>query len=146
MLVSPTWNIEKLPQVAMYSEGSVRYMLNTSDADVEWALQVPPNGGIVHVNADGEGSEPYMVSFFHQLRCLDILRTTYAAHEHADPLTIHWLNYIRQTVLCRADTKLEKVISFEGLHRVEPWGTMACKDWRRVYQAQHDNQRDHATL
>ncbi|THH33293.1 hypothetical protein EUX98_g882 [Antrodiella citrinella] len=140
--VSPTWDVGKLPQVAMYSEESVRYILNSSDAAVEWALLVPPNGGIVHVDVDGGASpEPFMVSVFHQLRCLDVLRSTYAARDRAGPLARHCMNYIRQTVLCRADTKLEKVISFTGEHRVEPWGPMVCQDWRRIYQAQRDNQR-----
>ena len=81
---------------------------------------------------------------WHQLRCLDIIRRAYDAHEGLtpegpSPVARHCLHYLRQTVLCRSDTRLEPVIDTDGPHAVQPWGTMTCKDWTRVYEAQAEN-------
>ncbi|KAI0371473.1 hypothetical protein BV20DRAFT_965210 [Pilatotrama ljubarskyi] len=124
----------------MYSEPTVHYQLNSTEADAEWAALTPLNGGIVYA---GPERQPYMPSLFHQLRCLDVLRRAYIYVQPADApgntTTLHWLNYIRQMVLCRRDAVLEPVWDTEGLNAVQPWRTLTCKDWNRVYEAHAQN-------
>lgn len=136
--VSPVWDIGSLGEVAMHFEASVHYQLNTTDADTEWKALVPPNGGLVFAGSDTDG-QTYMLSMFHQLHCLDVLRQKYANRECADGLTAHCLNYLRQTIYCRRDLVLEPVIDVEGPHAVQPWKTIQCQDWRQVYGAQEMN-------
>ncbi|KAL1940037.1 hypothetical protein VTO73DRAFT_9372 [Trametes versicolor] len=131
---SPVWDVGRLPDVSMYFEPTVHYRLNSTDADAEWAALIPPNGGIVHV---GPERQPFILSVFHQLRCLDILRRAYVspAEEGPDAVAVHCLNYIRQMVLCRRDTILEPVVDIGSAHAVQAWRTLTCKDWRKVYEA-----------
>ena len=125
----------------MYFEDSVRYGLNGSDADAEWATLIPANGGIVTI---GPEREPYMPSIFHQMSCLDILRRSYVARDSTltggPPATVRsCLNYIRQMTFCRRDVRLEPVVDPDGPHAVQPWGAKSCKDWRRVYEEHERN-------
>ncbi|OJT15472.1 hypothetical protein TRAPUB_7343 [Trametes pubescens] len=130
---SPVWDVGTLPDVSMYFEPTIHYQLNSTEADAEWAALVPTNGGIVHV---GPERQPFMLSVFHQLRCLDILRRAYISHaEEPDAVAVHCLNYIRQMVLCRRDTILEPVVDIGSAHAVQAWRTLTCKDWRKVYEA-----------
>ncbi|KAI0371485.1 hypothetical protein BV20DRAFT_1051511 [Pilatotrama ljubarskyi] len=69
--VSPVWDIGPLRDVAMYFEPTVHYQLNSTEADAEWAALTPLNDGIVYA---GSERQPYLLSIFHQLRCLDVLR------------------------------------------------------------------------
>ncbi|VDC03522.1 unnamed protein product [Peniophora sp. CBMAI 1063] len=136
--ISPVWDIGPLSQVTMYFEASAHYGLNGSDADMEWASLLPSNGGILSV---GSKRDPYMLSMFHQLACLDIIRRSYVERERGPDREIDTrvpacLNYVRQTILCRRDIRLEPVVNPGGPHTVQPWGLMTCKDWRRVYEAE----------
>ncbi|VDC03528.1 unnamed protein product [Peniophora sp. CBMAI 1063] len=140
--ISPIWDLY-LPPVSMYFEDSVRYGLNGSDADAEWAALLPPDGGCVRFGPVGA---TYMPSMFHQLACLDLLRQSYVARESAlaggSPVRVtSCLNYIRQTVYCRRDVRLEPVVDPDGSHAVQPWGPKSCKDWRRVYEEQERSSR-----
>ncbi|KAI0371490.1 hypothetical protein BV20DRAFT_1112525 [Pilatotrama ljubarskyi] len=143
--VSPVWNIGPLRQVAMYFEPTVHYQLNSTEADAEWAALTPLNGGIVYA---GSERKPYLLSIFHQLRCLDVLRRAYISLRPADApgnsTALHCFNYIRQMVLCRSDTVLEPVWDTEGPHAVQPWRTLTCKDWHRVYEAHAQNMHNHS--
>ena len=134
------WDIGPLDEVALHFEASVHYQLNSTLADAEWAALYPPNGGLVHAKTtDGKYEGVYLLSLFHQLQCLDILRQTYAARARPGGLATHCLNYIRQTILCRRDVRLEPVVDVKGLHAVQPWKSVRCKDWRQVYAAQEIN-------
>ncbi|KAI0355428.1 hypothetical protein OH77DRAFT_1424924 [Trametes cingulata] len=143
--VSPVWDIGPFRKVAMYIEPTVHYQMNSTEADAEWAALIPVNGGIVHA---GPGRQPYMLSVFHQLRCLDVLRRAYISRGRADArvnaTTLHCLNYIRQMVLCRRDTILEPVWDLEGPHAVRPWKTLTCDDWSQVYTAHARNARENS--
>lgn len=134
---SPVWDLGGLAPTAMYFEPTVHYELNSTMADKEWASLVPSNGGIVRIGPD---REPYHLSMFHQLRCLDIIRRSYNAREgltpgRLNPAAHHCLHYLRQMMLCRRDTRIEPVIDTGGPHAVQPWGLMTCRDWRGVYEA-----------
>ncbi|KAJ3577660.1 hypothetical protein NPX13_g2903 [Xylaria arbuscula] len=83
--------------------------------------------------------ETHCLSVFHQLHCLDIIRWGYwAAMEgvepshHAKPSHLrHCFDYLRQTIMCAADTNLEPLI--EGRGGVNGFGSeRKCRDFDRV--------------
>src|SRR6266403_788721 len=65
-----TWDIGYLPPILMNIEPTKHYQLSGYNADSEWAALAPHNG-ILHL---GPYRQPYSISLFHQLRCLDIIR------------------------------------------------------------------------
>ncbi|KAJ7697021.1 hypothetical protein B0H17DRAFT_1007303 [Mycena rosella] len=131
---SPTWNLAPLDEVLMDVHNTGNYQLNGSQADAQWEALIPANGGLVRL---GPHQELFMVSMYHQLKCLDIIRRDYVfgsmGKNGTDPLTRHCLNYIRQMVLCRGDRRLECVVDPFGEHAVQVRGTQTCHDWRQVY-------------
>lgn len=115
-------------------------MENTQHYRVEsahdWNQLVPPDGGIIRLAGD---DRPYTISLFHQLRCLDVIRVAVLrAHANGtlpDARTEHCMNYLRQMVLCRADTYLESAYSLTSKHTVEITTPKTCQDWTQVYDA-----------
>jgi hypothetical protein len=93
----------------MYIHDTVRYQLETDEAASEYARLLPPGGHTV----EDQAGRVYTVAMFHQLRCLDILRETYVSR-NVTSLTRHCLNYLRQSVLCLSDTRLESIKSSKG--------------------------------
>ena len=91
--------------MAMDAAESRRYRLGTPEGVEEWS-ELLPRGG--HLIRDMEESEnmTYTLALFHQLRCLDILGQDYVS-QTVSPLRDHCLNYIRQSILCIADARLE---------------------------------------
>ncbi|KAK7050719.1 hypothetical protein R3P38DRAFT_3174196 [Favolaschia claudopus] len=92
---SPVWDLGHLGVVKMAIEDTVNYPLNRTDADSRWSSMLPKGGGIVHV---GPNKLPYMLSIFHQLKCLDVIRRFHVATVEGDPnalqdLARHCLNY-----------------------------------------------------
>lgn len=146
---SPTWDIGPLPRVMMDIQNTIHYPLNESDADSQWNSMIPSNGGIIHL---GPNREPFMLSMFHQLRCLDIIRRAYIeGRETKTSASHHCLNYIRQMVLCRGDLRLERVVDPYGEHAVQFRDAYTCLDWTVVYtmvqkheQSLHDFQLPYA--
>ena len=140
----------------MNIEPTKHYQLSGHNADAEWAVLAPHNG-IVHL---GPHRQPYSVSLFHQLRCLDIIRRDMMVigvesdslppsplPPDRDSLSLsklsrHCLNYMRQMVLCRADLALDPVLGRALEARVRP-DTNQCVDWRRVYEELEKNQQDY---
>ncbi|KAF7297366.1 hypothetical protein MIND_00970100 [Mycena indigotica] len=106
---SPVWDIGALPLVQMSVEDTVNYQLNDSLADAQWA-SLTPNNGIVYVGAE---KSPYLLSLFHQLKCLDIIRRMHLAvksKDHSyDALGRHCLNYLRFVQAhCLTDTAMSR--------------------------------------
>ena len=122
----------------------IHYALNGSNADSQWNAMIPANGGIVHL---GPNKEPFMLSMFHQLRCLDIIRRAYMEGSQGGDahtsVSHHCLNYIRQMVLCRGDLRLQRVVDPYGEHAVQFRDTQTCLDWRVVYSMVQENERSH---
>ncbi|KAJ7230411.1 hypothetical protein GGX14DRAFT_553891 [Mycena pura] len=130
---SLVWDLGPLPLVKMVMEDTVTYQLTGARAAAAWAALVPPGNGV--------------------LRCLDILRRMYAERDEdsgsaSDAGTVelgrlgrHCLNYLRQTLLRRADLRLEPACGPSGSCTVDMWGDMTCKDWRVVYEAVEENAR-----
>lgn len=81
----------------MHVHNTVNYQLNGSKADAQWSSMIPNGHGIVRL---GPEREPFMLSIYHQLRCLDIIRQAYVRGEAGDttlkPASEHCLNYIRE--------------------------------------------------
>ena len=137
----------------MNIEPTKHYQLSGPNADAEWAALAPHNG-IVYL---GPHRQPYSISLFHQLRCLDIIRRDLiiiepepespednnSSSRKFKKLSRHCLNYMRQMVLCRADLALDPVLGRALEARVRP-DTNQCVDWRRVYEELERNQRDYA--
>ncbi|KAJ7912547.1 hypothetical protein B0H13DRAFT_1613418, partial [Mycena leptocephala] len=139
--VSSTWDLGVLDQVLMDVHNTDQYPLNGSAADAQWEALMPTGGGIVRL---GPQRESFMVSSYHQLRCLDIIRREYVDRSMGklsiSPATHHCLNYIRQMILCRGDRRLECVIDPFGEHAVQVRGTQTCRDWTKVYDRINENQ------
>ncbi|KAH6873674.1 hypothetical protein BKA70DRAFT_1352401 [Coprinopsis sp. MPI-PUGE-AT-0042] len=132
---SLSWNIHFPPPILMDMQNTVNYQLNGSDADAQWRRLIPSGGGIVRLGSDGT---PFMVSTFHQLRCLDVIRESYtrdsgAGQPNPTPLALHCLNYIRQMILCRGNSRLERIVKPDSLHTVQLRDPQTCRDWRSLY-------------
>ncbi|KAI1351456.1 hypothetical protein F5Y01DRAFT_282397 [Xylaria sp. FL0043] len=83
--------------------------------------------------------EIHCLAVFHQLHCLDIIRSGYWSamdgvepSHHAKPSHLrHCFDYLRQSVMCSADTNLEPVI--EGRGGVNGFGSdRKCRDFGRL--------------
>ena len=90
-------------------------------SDEDWDALLPRGDGFLYPQDVEPDAILYGVSMFHQLHCVDMLRKIYiyakngelAAHAKDEMHTLHCLGYLRQGILCSADTTLEK------LYRVE---------------------------
>ncbi|KAI0295627.1 hypothetical protein B0F90DRAFT_1749913 [Multifurca ochricompacta] len=139
------WPIaESQQKVLMSSEESTHYQLDTHQADMEWRELIPENGTIYLGTAE---QRPFSISMFHQLRCLDLIRTELlSAHKTQPPsspseLNRHCFNYLRQMSLCRADTTLIQVLNPDNPH---PFANIAvCNDWEHVYEQVLLNQQSY---
>ncbi|CDO70537.1 hypothetical protein BN946_scf184573.g5 [Trametes cinnabarina] len=132
------WDVERKP-VAFQFDLGLHYGFNASAA---WGALVP-GAGLVHL---GPHREPFMVSMLHQLRCLDIMRDQLAkprAQREEQPAR-HCMNYIRQMILCRGDTQLDPYQYPSNNKPVDANPIRRCLDWRAVYDAVDENQREYA--
>ncbi|KAF8900193.1 hypothetical protein CPB85DRAFT_1326159 [Mucidula mucida] len=123
----------------MHVQNTVHYQLNGSLAEAQWSSLIPEGGGIVRL---GPNREPFMLSMYHQLRCLDLIRKAYIHGANGDrsfdAAAGHCLNYIRQMVFCRGDLRLERVVDPNGPHAVQVRETTTCQDWTAVYNKVHE--------
>ncbi|KZV89602.1 hypothetical protein EXIGLDRAFT_140466 [Exidia glandulosa HHB12029] len=137
-----------MKQVLLGMENTVHYQIDSPEADAEWEL-LAPQRGIVHV--DGQ---PYLLGVFHQMRCLDVVRRSIrdAHRTPSTPVNVstpagaqarHCLQYLRQMILCRANSRLEVAVGIYEEHNVHFDVDYVCKDWSAVYAAAADNR--HAT-
>lgn len=131
--------------VAMFMQNTVHYQFHGAAADAEWT-RLAPGGGIVHL---GHPRRPFMISMFHQLRCLDVLRRGIGRAGRGkfnvtasddEQQTRHCINYIRQMVLCRADMRLEKSTGVYLKNNVLVSQDHVCQNWRALYAAVRENQ------
>lgn len=118
--------------VILVPEDTVHYGITGEDADAEWESIPPPGKGFVWL---GPGRE-FGIALYHQMHCLDLIRRAigdrkYTTHVH------HCFNYLRQAVLCEADTALEPWVPGLGseVDGAAISGGRTCKDWAQVYAA-----------
>jgi hypothetical protein len=108
-------------EVMMAMGDSVHYDLHTSLGADEWSQLIPDSGTtVIHLTS----GEVRTVAMLHQLQCLDYLRLDYIAKQFPTsmsqqcvPLALllgffsvflaSCLNYLRQSVLCHAGSRLE---------------------------------------
>lgn len=140
-----TWPLPPLRTAHLSHEDSLHYALDTELGIAEWNATLPKGGAVLRLGPD---HRPFTLSMFHQLRCLNIIRDTLVTLYHdrsADVgprrvrLAEHCMNYLRQTVICRADLRLENVRASVGAQVTVSDITHTCKDWTAVYRAVEDN-------
>ncbi|KAL7279768.1 hypothetical protein ACG7TL_006175 [Trametes sanguinea] len=141
-----SWELPPLGRVHLSQENTIQYALDTDLGVAEWHATLPSGGAILHL---GPHFRPFTLSMFHQLRCLDIIRDTIVdfymdtspdAKIKRPDLAQHCMNYLRQTVMCRADLRLEHVRASSGTGLTVPDVThTTCQDWTAVYEAAEQN-------
>ncbi|KAJ4464867.1 hypothetical protein C8J55DRAFT_493682 [Lentinula edodes] len=143
-LQSETWNLT-LKKVRMSLQETVHYQLDSPEADEEWAL-LYPGEGIVYLQDD---HQPFTISLFHQLQCLDIVRKEIIHGYHMSAavpsdLVQHCINHLRQMILCRSDVYLSPVVAIPT-PKAQSLDTYECNDWHEVFQAAQKNQETYIT-
>ncbi|KAF9223684.1 hypothetical protein BS17DRAFT_112202 [Gyrodon lividus] len=101
--------------------------------DDEWGTLFPSQGFV----SLGPHDRTFHVSLFHQLHCLDVIRVGYLTNRtHAFEHIQHCLRYLRQILICHADTTLEVDIpqwseeDGKWYHTASGVGSVhGCKDW-----------------
>lgn len=137
-----SWPIS-IPRVSMPSDETVHFNLTSAEGAAEWSAIVP-GSGLVYL---GHQRTPFMLSMFHQLQCLDIVRRRIVdvgepgqkGENHA--LVRHCLNYLRQMILCRGDAFLEAVQDLVT-SQIDEFGVYQCGDWATVYEEVTRNQNN----
>ncbi|KAI0518510.1 hypothetical protein F5B22DRAFT_644815 [Xylaria bambusicola] len=109
---------------------------NNSTQDPWTEIMAPANGFIQHPSIS---AELHGVSVFHQLHCLNAIRRAYWAAIDGIPISHvsrpahvrHCIDYLRQSLMCHADTNLEPVI--KDLGGVTGFGSEhKCRDFEKV--------------
>lgn len=128
----------------MLSE-TVRFQLDTEEGMAEFAHLLPSGGHLVYIHSSTNTTvdpEPYTVTLFHQLRCLDVLRQGYTGLPEklsSSGLLHHCMNYLRQTILCRPRLLLVKQAVLPR-RRVSNMGfESTCANWEAVYEEAERN-------
>jgi hypothetical protein len=113
------------------------------NATVEWNAIRPAGNGFVFL---GEEHYAFDVSMWHQIHCLNHIRAMFVMGDDGSDHTAHCFHYLRQGILCAADTTIESGGTTKMLpngDKVAPGaGTVhTCRDWRQVYdwlESQHE--------
>ncbi|KAK7676297.1 hypothetical protein QCA50_020751 [Cerrena zonata] len=119
------------------------------DDSIDWDAIVPPGRGFIRYDEGGE-EKYYAATLYHQIHCLNNLEAVFRAYRngsalHVDAHLMHCFGYLRQLVLCAADTTLEPsetVVNRHGQVRHIVFGTGAmhqCRDWRQVWDYAAEN-------
>ena len=128
-----------LNAVALTVEDSVNFQLDTPQGAAQWRALQPSNKGFVSDESFASSNSTSRLAMFHALDCLDVVRqgvlVRKADRETPTSMDVHLcLDYLRQTIRCRADVQLEQVRSEYGGKSEQPFVTHSnCKDWRKVY-------------
>lgn len=83
----------------------------------------------------------YQLAVFHQMHCLSKIRDALVPRkEHENDITnhtLHCVEYLRQTLLCNADTTLDPTIDYL---RYGVGTKKTCRDWRAVWAWWRNNE------
>lgn len=135
----------------MTFEESTAFAQSGAAADAEWAMFMPPNNGFFKASVQNY-TVKLGISAFHAMHCLDSLRrvievqyglasnetlekmannTEFASFEHIQ----HCLIYLRQGVMCNADSALEHAIYFSNGTGIRGGdGTVhTCRNFQALY-------------
>ncbi|TFK83073.1 hypothetical protein K466DRAFT_275261 [Polyporus arcularius HHB13444] len=93
----------RLPSVGLVlANGAPHFSLY---ADDDWGTLFPESDGFTDL---GPKNRTFLISFVHQLHCLDVFRVGFVTNRTGFAHHVeHCLRYMRQAVLCYADTTLE---------------------------------------
>ncbi|KAL0955796.1 hypothetical protein HGRIS_002006 [Hohenbuehelia grisea] len=110
------------------------YALSGVQAWAEWNHLRPEGKGFAFL---GDAYFPYDVTMWHQLHCLNHIRTVINNGDDGSDHTEHCFHYLRQGILCAADTTLEpggtRFRTATGEIRAPMLNvTHTCRDWRQV--------------
>ncbi|KAG1736753.1 hypothetical protein EDB19DRAFT_1018812 [Suillus lakei] len=119
--------------VWMRVDQTAHYRADTDEGGKEFAKLIPRGGHTVNIT-DPETSEShiYTVTLLHQLKCLGIIRDDYAAMRPPSLMTRHCMNYLRQSILCHPNMRIEPAVNNIG-SAVRGYETV-CRDWTKVYE------------
>jgi hypothetical protein len=137
------FDIERGDLVAISISDTTRYDLS-DDGSVDYASLMPTGGHTVHVStSDSPIPQTFTVALFHQLKCLEIYHREYLKPlpRQVTPELRGCLDYLRQSLLCHADTRLESVKNRE-IQASKQYDTI-CRDWTKVYEAAERNYNDY---
>ena len=122
----------QVQSVVQVTEQSERYGIYDAE---DWHSLLPPKHGYV---ALGPNHREFGVSMYHQLHCLNTLRIA-SIHNNTEFGHIsHCLDYLRQAILCQADTTLEESevdVRPDGVLDSGATGlgvTHICRDWTQI--------------
>lgn len=94
-----------------------------------------PSGGHLIRQGHSDGSVSVQtVAVFHQLYCLNVVRGYRMTANHT-PVISHCLNYLRESVECQMDLRLEQIPNkplIAGFER-------ECLDWEAVWKEAEGN-------
>jgi hypothetical protein len=124
---------------------SVHYNVPGPVGDAAWRTVFPRDNehGIVRLGPKGRA---FGLAMFHELKCLNIIRlAVQSVHDEEQPSYLetnkprvqHCMDYLRHTVLCRADTTLQNLEN--EIFITESSNTYVCKDWAAVYDVVNNN-------
>jgi len=134
----PLWFGESPKLAEMTFEESIRYSMDGPDADVEWRAMRDYDGHAGYVRL-GPSRRVFAVSMFHQLHCVNSLRVALVRPDDGDANfehVHHCFTYLRQALLCAADSTLEPFDFVTKNYTMQPVShTRVCKDWGSVYEA-----------
>ncbi|KAI0059990.1 hypothetical protein BV25DRAFT_1871398 [Artomyces pyxidatus] len=130
----------RLEDVALtYEEpANGEYGVSSSKAWSEWQSldRFPHTGGFVRLGPEGRG---FGISMFHQLHCLNIIRSAVLKGVPVHHTT-HCFHLLRQAILCASDTTLDP-LNMKDKPGTDGMGiTHVCKDWTQVYDYVTTNQ------
>ncbi|KAH7884133.1 hypothetical protein F5I97DRAFT_1658757 [Phlebopus sp. FC_14] len=118
--------------VAIRVDKTAHYSLETSEGKAEFDALIPRGGHTVTLPDPTTGRPvTYTVTLLHQLKCLGIIRDNYESREAPSKLTKHCMNYLRQSVLCNINTRIEHSVMARG-NAVRGYDAV-CRDWTRLY-------------
>lgn len=123
-------------------------------ADDDWASIIPIRSGFVDL---GPNHDLYSLSMYHQLHCLDVMRHAFASAKASalvfpgngtgvEHHVTHCLVYLREMILCAADTTLEPVdgVALDKLGNEHLGSTgdsviHRCRDWTQIRGVVEEN-------
>ena len=123
-----------LKNVLLVPEDPTHYQIYGDGGEDEWDAQFPPGRGRIQLAPD---NQTYEVTMFHELRCLGAIRHAMATQSVGSTSNANMLhecfNYLRELILCRADTTLEAVLNTDlSVNHAYPH---VCRDWSALYSA-----------
>ncbi|KAG1748966.1 uncharacterized protein EDB91DRAFT_1111695 [Suillus paluster] len=117
----------------MRVDQTAHYSVVTDEGGEEYAKLIPRGGHAVNITDPETGqSHTYTVTLFHQLKCLGIIRDNYAAARPPSMITRHCMNYLRQSILCHPNMRIEPAVNNLG-SAVRGYDAV-CRDWTKVYE------------